>query len=104
MKVKVIMTGSSGNCSLISYKNTNILIDAGFSTKKKMDEIIEKQLNDIKIDAILITHEHTDHFNPWTGRFAMQYNIPIYLSLLYTFLPINSSFSGTLNLNSSLFM
>ena len=80
MKVKVIMTGSSGNCSLISYKNTNILIDAGFSTKKKMDEIIEKQLNDIKIDAILITHEHTDHFNPWTGRFAMQYNIPIYLS------------------------
>jgi phosphoribosyl 1,2-cyclic phosphodiesterase len=80
MKFKVIMTGSSGNCSLISYKDTNVLIDAGFSTKKKMDEIIEKHLNGFKIDAILITHEHTDHFNPWTGRFAMEYDIPIYLS------------------------
>lgn len=80
MEIQTIMTGSDGNCSLISYKNTNILIDGGFSTKKMMEEVINEQLYNIHIDAILITHEHTDHFSQWTGRLSMEYNIPIYLS------------------------
>ncbi|MGL6101258.1 MAG: MBL fold metallo-hydrolase, partial [Fusobacteriaceae bacterium] len=79
MKFKVLFTGSEGNCSLLSYKDTNILIDAGFKTNKKMKEILEETLSKVKIDGIIITHEHNDHFSPWTGRLCIEYNIPLYV-------------------------
>lgn len=78
-KFQVLMTGSEGNCSLLQYKDTTILIDAGFKTKTKMEELLRPIINSNKIDAILITHEHTDHFSTWTGRLSMAINIPIYL-------------------------
>ena len=56
-----LYSGSSGNCSYIETDNTKILIDCGVSSKK-----IEEALNSIgvslkEIDAILISHEHSDH-------------------------------------------
>ena len=79
MKIKVFMTGSDGNCTWLSYKDTNILIDCGFKTQKSMKETLEELLSKVKIDGILITHEHNDHFTPWTGRLSIEYGIPIYL-------------------------
>ena len=73
------MTGSDGNCCVLNYKNTTILIDAGFQTKSKMEELLTPILMKYKIDGIIITHEHTDHLSQWTGRLSMDYNIPIYL-------------------------
>lgn len=56
-----LASGSKGNCIFLGTQQTKILIDAGLSAKK-----IEEKLNQInvdisEIDAILITHEHTDH-------------------------------------------
>lgn len=79
MKIQVLLTGSDGNCSLIKSKNTTILIDGGFKAKYKMEEIINPILMENKIDGIIITHEHTDHLNSWTGRLSIMYDIPIYL-------------------------
>ena len=79
MKIKIFMTGSDGNCTWLSYKDTNILIDCGFKTQKLMKETLEELLSKVKIDGILITHEHNDHFTPWTGRLSIEYGIPIYL-------------------------
>lgn len=79
IKFQVLMTGSDGNCCLLNYKNTTILIDAGFQTKSKMEELLTPVLMKYKIDGIIITHEHTDHLSQWTGRLSMDYNIPIYL-------------------------
>lgn len=61
MKIKVLASGSSGNCSYIQTKDHKILIDAGISKK-----IIEEQLQSIgvdfsSVDTLLITHEHDDH-------------------------------------------
>lgn len=75
MKVKVIQTGSDGNCIKITDKNTSLLIDAGYATNGKMQEHLANE----EFQAILITHEHTDHFSNWTGRLAIERNIPIYL-------------------------
>lgn len=80
IKVQVLMTGSDGNCCLVTHKNTTILIDAGFQTKKKMEEILEETMMKYKIDGIIITHEHTDHLSQWTGRLSLDYMIPIYLN------------------------
>lgn len=56
-----LASGSKGNCIYLGTEQTKVLIDAGLSAKK-----IEEKLNEInvdvgEIDAILITHEHTDH-------------------------------------------
>ena len=61
LKFYSLYSGSSGNSLLVNTENTNILIDAGVSSKK-----IETALNNLEIpptslDGILITHEHSDH-------------------------------------------
>lgn len=79
MNIQVLMTGSDGNCSLITHKDTAILIDAGFKTKTKMEEVINPILKQYKIDAILVTHEHKDHLSNWTGRLSIEYDIPLFV-------------------------
>ena len=56
-----LYSGSTGNSLFVETPNTKILIDSGESAKK-----IETALNSIdvdinEIDAVLVTHEHTDH-------------------------------------------
>lgn len=56
-----LASGSKGNCIYFGSDQTKILIDAGISAK-----VIEQRLGEIgvsisEIEAILITHEHTDH-------------------------------------------
>jgi phosphoribosyl 1,2-cyclic phosphodiesterase len=57
----VLASGSSGNAALVATDKTRILVDAGLSMKelgRRLSAIGE----DLEtIDAILITHEHTDH-------------------------------------------
>lgn len=72
-----LYSGSTGNCLLVSTEDTNILIDAGVSQKKIIEglESINKDIN--KIDAILVTHEHSDHILS-VGSLSKKYNIPVY--------------------------
>lgn len=59
LAISALASGSSGNCYVIASDNTTILVDAGISGKQ-----IFKNLQDLsreKIDAALITHEHSDH-------------------------------------------
>jgi phosphoribosyl 1,2-cyclic phosphodiesterase len=57
----VLGSGSSGNAALLATGKTRILIDAGLSMKelRRRLALIDEKLEDI--DAILITHEHSDH-------------------------------------------
>lgn len=61
MKISVLGSCSKGNSTYIDTGDAKILIDVGFSRKKvneKLNEIGESLEN---IDAIFITHEHSDH-------------------------------------------
>ena len=57
----MLASGSSGNATLVATANTRILLDAGLSMRElgKRLAAVGEQLSDI--DAILITHEHSDH-------------------------------------------
>jgi phosphoribosyl 1,2-cyclic phosphodiesterase len=57
----VLASGSSGNTALLATEKTRILVDAGLSMKELRRRMasIGEDLN--QVDAILITHEHTDH-------------------------------------------
>lgn len=61
MKLCVLASGSSGNCTFVASDSTRILIDAGLSgreTERRLNEIGE---NPADIAAICLTHEHGDH-------------------------------------------
>lgn len=77
MIVKVLSSGSKGNSTLISTKKTKILIDVGLSTKELEIRLGEVSLNDV--DAILITHNHSDHIKG-LDVISKRYDIPVYTS------------------------
>ncbi len=56
-----LASGSKGNCSIISYNGTNILIDIGISYRALTKALDALGLMPSDIDALLITHEHSDH-------------------------------------------
>ena len=61
LKISPLFSGSKGNCTLIQSDNTNILLDAGYSFRQIQRELESRGLATKDIDAIVISHEHTDH-------------------------------------------
>lgn len=58
MDIKIIASGSAGNCYKVSNKDTTLLIECGIPYKK-----IQQALNfkTTDIDGVLVSHEHMDH-------------------------------------------
>jgi len=73
-----IASGSDGNSIYIGNEYTHILIDAGISGKR-IKEGMEGSVNisPEKLDAIFITHEHTDHIQG-AGVISRKYNVPVF--------------------------
>jgi len=74
-----LFSGSTGNCTYIASENTKILIDAGVSCVRISKALAELNTNLDEIDAILVTHEHSDHTKGLT-TIAKKYHVPIYTS------------------------
>jgi len=83
VKFCVLASGSSGNAAFLATENTRILVDAGLSMLqlRKRLAAVGEDLN--RIDAILVTHEHSDHVAglPVLGR-NKDVRAVIYLSRL----------------------
>ena len=54
-------SGSRGNCSFIGDERSGVLIDCGLSSKQVFQRLEASGLGNCQIDAVLITHEHSDH-------------------------------------------
>ena len=77
MRVCNLASGSSGNCTYIESENAKILIDNGKSLQYVLSALAELNVNPEEIDAILVTHEHSDHIKG-IEKFARTYNTKIY--------------------------
>ena len=59
--VATLASGSAGNCTYVGDGHAGVLIDCGVSTRQVLKRMAEVGLGDAPIDAVLITHEHSDH-------------------------------------------
>lgn len=78
MKVTVLGSGSAGNSILVETSSTRLLIDAGFSGRDLERRLAAVDRRPEGIDAIFITHEHSDH-TQGMGVCARRWGTPIYL-------------------------
>ena len=77
MQLYSIASGSSGNCIYVGTKESSILIDAGISMKRIREGLEAQKLSLEGVQAIFITHEHTDHISG-LGPVLRKVPIPVY--------------------------
>lgn len=78
MNVCVLRSGSKGNLTLVASEEEKILIDCGLPCYEAEQRLKELNCTPQQIDAILITHEHSDHccgLQQWVRR----YGTPVYV-------------------------
>jgi len=76
-KYSILASGSSGNSFYLETPKKKILVDAGLSGKKITSLLAEINRKPEDLDAILITHEHSDHIHG-VGVLARKYGMDLY--------------------------
>ncbi len=71
-----LYSGSSGNALFVQAGNTRLLIDAGKSGKCIREALLSIGVDPATLNAILVTHEHSDHI-AGVGVLCRKYHIPV---------------------------
>ncbi len=61
VEFQILASSSSGNCALLDTGQSKILIDVGISAKRIEKLLVEIGESVDSIDAVFLTHEHSDH-------------------------------------------
>ena len=77
LNFRSLYSGSSGNSLFVETENTKILIDAGMSCKKIEEALHSIEVEPSSINAILVTHEHSDHVKG-ISTISKKFDIPIF--------------------------
>lgn len=79
MRVCLLASGSKGNSLYIEVGSTRFLVDAGISAREIIKRLASIGIEGSELDAIFITHEHTDHTRG-AGTLARRFGIPVFIS------------------------
>lgn len=79
MRAVSLGSGSGGNCTLIESDGTRVLVDAGFGPRETKRRLEAEGVDIEQVDAILITHEHSDHIHG-AESISRKFGIPIHLT------------------------
>lgn len=79
VRFTVLASGSKGNSTVVSGGRTRILVDCGLSCRELFRRMGAAGEDPETLDAIVITHEHTDHVNGLSVT-ARKLGIPVYFT------------------------
>ena len=77
MRLASLSSGSSGNSIYVGSDATHILVDTGCSKKRIEEGLSKLDLGLSDIDAIFVTHEHSDHI-AGLKTILKKYEIPVF--------------------------
>ncbi|HTR39711.1 MAG TPA: MBL fold metallo-hydrolase [Bryobacteraceae bacterium] len=77
----MLASSSSGNSTFIRTEKTRILVDAGLAKRDILARLAAIDEDAEKLDAILVTHEHSDHVSGLV-TLARQLSVPIFITRL----------------------
>ena len=80
MRIASLGSGSRGNATLIQQGDTTLLVDNGFSLKQFTARLQRLDLEPQHIDAVLMTHEHSDH-SGGVQRLCAKHGIPLWTAV-----------------------
>jgi phosphoribosyl 1,2-cyclic phosphodiesterase len=79
LRVSILASGSSGNLTLLETERTRILVDAGLGKRETLARLAAVGREIDRLDAVLITHEHTDHCNGLPQVLGL-WKMPLYVT------------------------
>ena len=79
MKVCVLASSSSGNCTLLESAEGRVLLDVGLSWSRTASSLASIGVDPFTINAIVISHEHSDHV-AGIGPVSRKLKCPIYVA------------------------
>lgn len=79
MRICILGSGSSGNATLLVAGGTRVLIDCGLSARETVRRIRHVGEDPARLDAVIITHEHSDHAGGMVALSKML-AVPVYIS------------------------
>src|ERR1700677_2540676 len=79
VRFTVLASGSKGNSTVVTGGRTRILVDAGLSCRELFRRMKLAGEQPETLDAIIVTHEHTDHINGLVVT-ARKLGIPVYFT------------------------
>jgi phosphoribosyl 1,2-cyclic phosphodiesterase len=81
LAVTILGSGSAGNCALVETPACRLLVDGGLSARQICARLGMASVDPAVIDAILITHEHSDH-SGGLDVFCKKFQTPVYCNAL----------------------
>lgn len=83
LRFKNLGSGSTGNATVVEGRSGSqvrrLLIDCGFGIRQLQARLAQAQLQIEDLDAVFITHEHSDHIG-CALAVALRYRIPVWMS------------------------
>lgn len=79
MRFASLGSGSRGNALVVEAGRTRVLLDCGFGPRNLAARLGRLGLEATELDAILVTHEHSDHVGG-VGACARRYDIEVFMT------------------------
>jgi phosphoribosyl 1,2-cyclic phosphodiesterase len=78
LQFTVLASGSAGNASLLQADGFGLLVDAGLGPRKLGSRLTAIGASWPRVQAVLLTHTHGDHWNDRTLAYLQRLRLPFY--------------------------